>query len=186
MNLIEHTLLTLDFWQDNVTYEGKSMPTGTLACAALNLFDEVIAKLSQLCIPLNLYMGSLQLGQADTAQMEMARVSALQIVELLRNVPPFSCLEYETVRSYVNAVFTEDYLQNTTDFAKSGNLAGVVSPEYQKAFTLLRVLPVMAHLGFSLAEFKRELLPFAEKLHESDRTPDGYAASFGQIGRAHV
>ena len=50
MNLIEHTLLTLDFWQDNVTYEGKSMPTGTLACAALNLFDEVIAKLSQLCI----------------------------------------------------------------------------------------------------------------------------------------
>ncbi len=66
------------------------------------------------------------------------------------------------------------------DFAKSGNLAGAVSPEYQKAFTLLRVLPVMAHLGFSLAEFKRELLPFAEKLHESDRTPDGYAASFGQ------
>lgn len=56
----------------------------------------------------------------------------------------------------------------------------MVSPEYQKALTLLRVLPVMAHLGFSLAEFKRELLPFAEKLHESDRTPDGYAASFGQ------
>ena len=180
MNLIEHTLLTLDFWQDNVTYEGKSMPTGTLACAALNLSDEVIAKLSQLCMPLNLYMGALQLGQADTAQMEMARESAVQIVELLRNMPPFSCLEYEPVHSYVDAVFTEDYLQNTTDFAKSGNLAGVVSPEYQKAFTLLRVLPVMAHLGFSLAEYKRELLPFAEKLHESDRTPDGYAASFGQ------
>ncbi len=34
MNLIEHTLLTLDFWQDNVTYEGESMPTGTLACGA--------------------------------------------------------------------------------------------------------------------------------------------------------
>ncbi len=81
MNLIEHTLLTLDFWQDNVTYEGKSMPTGTLACAALNLSDEVIAKLSQLCMPLNLYMGSLQLGQANTAQMEAARESVFQIVE---------------------------------------------------------------------------------------------------------
>jgi len=100
-------------------------------------------------------------------------------VELLRNVPPFSFLEYEIVRSYVDAVFMEDYLQNTMDFAKSENLAGAVSPEYQKALTLLRVLPVIAHLGFSLAEFKRELLPFAEKLHESDRTPDGYAASFG-------
>lgn len=100
-------------------------------------------------------------------------------MELLRNVPPFSFLEYEIVRSYVDAVFMEDYLQNTMDFAKSENLAGAVSPEYQKALTLLRVLPVIAHMGFSLAEFKRELLPFAEKLHESDRTPDGYAASFG-------
>ena len=168
MNLIEHTILTLDFWQDNVTYEGKPMPTGTLACAALNLSDEVIVRLSQLCMPLNLYMGHLQLGQADTAQMEAARESAFQIVELLRDVPPFSCLEYETVRSYVDAVFTEDYLQNTMDFAKSGNLARAVSLEYQKALTLLRILPVMAHLGFSLAEFKRELLPFAEKLYESD------------------
>lgn len=124
MNLIEHTILTLDFWQDNVTYEGKSMPTGTLACAALNLSDEVIAKLSQLCMPLNLYMGSLQLGQANMAQMEAARESAFQIVELLRNVPPFSCLEYEIVRSSIDTVFTEDYLQNTMDFSKSGNLAG--------------------------------------------------------------
>ena len=131
-------------------------------------------------MPLNLYMGSLQLGQADRLQMETARESAFQIVELLRDVPPFSCLKYEIVHSYVDAVFTEDYLQNTMDFAKSGNLAGAVSLEYQKALTLLRVLPVMAHLGFSLAEFKRELLPFAEKLHESVRTPDGYAASFGQ------
>ena len=119
MNLIEHTLLTLDFWQDNVTYEGKSMPTGTLACAALNLSDEVIVKLYQLCMPLNLYMGSLQLGQANTAQMEAARESTFQIVELLRNVPPFSYLEYEIVHSYVDSVFSEDYLQNTMDFKET-------------------------------------------------------------------
>lgn len=73
MNLIEHTILTLDFWKDNVTYAGKPMPTGTLACAALNLSDEVIAKLSQLCMPLNLYMGALQLGQAETASGDAGR-----------------------------------------------------------------------------------------------------------------
>ena len=176
----EDASLTLDFWRDNVTYEGKSMPTGTLACAALNLPDEAIAKLSQLCMPLNLYMGPLQLGLANTEQMKAARESAFQIVELLRNVPPFSFLNYEVVRSYVDIVFSEDYLHCTTDFVKSNNLELSTTPENQKAVTLLRVLPVMAHLGFSLAEFKRELLPFAEKLHESDRTPDGYAASFGQ------
>ena len=181
MNLIEHNLLTLDFWQDHVTYEGKSMPTGTLACAALNLPDEVIAKLSRLCMPLNLYMGALQLGQAGMGQMEPARDAAFQIVELLRDAPPFSILDYGYVKSKVDVVFTEDYLQNAADFAKSGSLAGAVSPEYQKAMTLLRILPVMAHMGYSLGEFKRELIPFAEKLHDSDRTAESYAASFGQF-----
>lgn len=180
MNLTGHNLLTLDFWQNNVTYEGKSMPTGTLACATLNLSDEVIAKLSGLCMPLNLYMGALQLGQATVSQMEPARDAAFQIVELLRDAPPFSILDYGYVKGKVDAVFTEDYLQNASDFAKSGNLAGAVSPEYRKAMTLLRVLPVMAHMGYSLGEFKRELIPFAEKLHESDRTAEGYAAIFGQ------
>lgn len=185
MNLIEHTLLTLDFWQDNATYEGKSMPTGTLACSSLNLSDEVIAKLSQLCMPLNLYMGPLQLGLADTDQMKSAKESAFQIVELLRSEPPFSLLDYAAVYNYVDTVFTEDCLRCATDFVKSGNLNLSNTPENQKAVTLLRVLPVMAHLGFSLAEFKKELLPFAEKLHESDRTPDGYAASFGQYFSAN-
>ena len=26
----EHNMLTLDFWRDTVTYEGKTVPTGTL------------------------------------------------------------------------------------------------------------------------------------------------------------
>ena len=30
-------LMTLDFWQDTVTYEGQTMPTGMLGCAALNI-----------------------------------------------------------------------------------------------------------------------------------------------------
>lgn len=183
MNLIEHKLLTLDFWQDTVTYEGQSMPTGTLACDALNLSDETIAKLSQLCMPLNLYMGALQCGKATAPQMEAAREAALQIVELLRNTPPFSILDYKYVKSKVEAVFTEDYLRNAADFAKLEsleNLVGAVTPEYQKAMTLLRVLPVMAHMGFSLGEFKNEMAAFAEKLHDSDRTAEGYAAIFGQ------
>ena len=33
---MEHNILSLDFWQDTATYEGQTMPTGTLGCAALN------------------------------------------------------------------------------------------------------------------------------------------------------
>lgn len=180
MNQIEHNLLTLDFWQDAVTYEGKSMLTGTLACAALNISDETIGKLSQLCLPLNRYMGALQLGQATASQMQAARESAFEIIELLRSVPPFDILNYTVIQQMVDTAFSSDYLENAAAYTRSGNILNTVSPEYQKAMTLLRVLPVMAHIGYSFGEFKKELIPFAEKLHDSDRTAEGYAAIFGQ------
>ena len=33
--LIRHNVLSLDFWQDTVTYAGSVMPTGTIGCAVL-------------------------------------------------------------------------------------------------------------------------------------------------------
>ena len=34
--LIRHNVLSLDFWQDTVTYAGSVMPTGTIGCAAVS------------------------------------------------------------------------------------------------------------------------------------------------------
>ena len=31
----EHNLLTLDYWQDSVSYEGKTVPSGTIGCEVL-------------------------------------------------------------------------------------------------------------------------------------------------------
>lgn len=177
-------MLTLDFWKDNVAYAGHTVPTGTLACAALNISDEIIDRLDQLCAALNLYMGALQVGMAQPTQMLTARGSALQIVELLSAVPPFSFSDSENTRQRVQAIFSEDYLQSATEYAQAlanGRMASPFAPEYEKALTLLRVVPVMAQLGFSLRDFKNAILPFAEKLHECDRTPDGYAVEFGNF-----
>ena len=35
--IINHAVLSLDFWQDTVTYEGSTMPTGTIGCEVLNI-----------------------------------------------------------------------------------------------------------------------------------------------------
>ena len=42
--LIRHNVLSLDFWQDTVTYAGSVMPTGTIGCVVLNIPDETIAQ----------------------------------------------------------------------------------------------------------------------------------------------
>ena len=51
--LIRHNVLSLDFWQDTVTYAGSVMPTGTIGCAVLNIPDETIARLDAPCMILN-------------------------------------------------------------------------------------------------------------------------------------
>ena len=47
-------LMTLDFWQDTVIYESKTFPVGTLACDALNVPVNTIAKINEQCEKINL------------------------------------------------------------------------------------------------------------------------------------
>ena len=61
----ESNVLTLDFWEENVFYEGKDFPTGILACHALNIPDEVISQLETLCTNLNTFMGTFNAGKAN-------------------------------------------------------------------------------------------------------------------------
>ena len=56
-------LMTLDFWQDTVIYEGKTLPVGALACDALNVPADTIAKMNEQCEKINLLLGILNAGQ---------------------------------------------------------------------------------------------------------------------------
>ena len=47
--IINHAVLSLDFWQDTVTYEGCAMPTGTIGCEVLNISAEAIETLTPPC-----------------------------------------------------------------------------------------------------------------------------------------
>lgn len=87
---MKHNILSLDFWQDTAIYGGKSFPSGTLGCDALNIPPNVIERLNYLCIALNAFMGTLNTGCGDPALLPAARKSSKQIVELLKNVKPFS------------------------------------------------------------------------------------------------
>ena len=86
----------------------------------------------------------------------------------------------------VTEQYAHEYLENAMAYAQSlasGNLMNALDPQYQKALTLLRVVPVLAHLGYSLEQFQDTMLQFAESLNtaEQERSPSGYAASFGDF-----
>lgn len=63
--IINHAVLSLDFWQDTVTYEGCTMPTGTIGCEVLNIPDSTIEKLGAPCNVLNQLLQGMNTGSVD-------------------------------------------------------------------------------------------------------------------------
>lgn len=49
--------LTLDFWQNSVSYQGQILPTGSLGCAALNISSAILDALGTQCAVLTALMG---------------------------------------------------------------------------------------------------------------------------------
>lgn len=185
MELTSHQLLTLDYWQDSVTYEGRTVPSGTIGCAALNIPTNVIDQLDALCMPINLFMGLVQAGQGTPALMASARDSALLLIDLLKDIPPFDLMDAGICKAAIDDVITEDVLNKAAEYVEALNnnqLNAAFDEQYKDVLRLLRYLPVMGHLGYSLRSFKDSLTDFAETLNRqnSDRTPDGYASAFGR------
>ena len=176
-------ILSLDFWQDTVIYEGRSFPTGTLGCDSLNIPAAVIGQLEELCGGLNLAMGAASSGELTTALLDTARGNALQIADLLREVPPFSCLEAVRCRRQIEDALSSDRVGLINDYTGKLNSgqAAFLDGRYRDAILFFRILPVMAQMGFSLREYQTAMLRFAGELDKPDcqRTPEGYAAAFG-------
>ena len=131
-----------------MSYEGKNFPSGTIGCDALNIPAALIKQITELCGSLNLFMGAMQLGMANAELFISARESALQIVHKLKDIPPFSYLDEKRITAHIQKIFSNEYLENAMTYAKSlasGNLMNALDPQYQKALTLLRVVPVLAH-----------------------------------------
>ena len=177
-------LMTLDFWQDTVIYEGKTFPVGTLACDALNVPADTIAKANEQCEKINLLLGTLNAGQDACALCPMAREATLAMLDILSETPPFSYMDISKHRERIERVFTADNALKYVEFATkvaTNSLQFEEIQNYAEAITLQRYTAVCGHLAYSLGEYQTAMLDFAEKsdCNEADRTAEGFARMFG-------
>ena len=177
-------LMTLDFWQDTVIYEGKTFPVGTLACDALNVPADTIAKANEQCEKINLLLGTLNAGQDACALCPMAREATLAMLDILSETPPFSYMDISKHRERIERVFTADNALKYVEFATKAATNSLQFEEiqnYAEAITLQRYTAVCGHLAYSLGEYQTAMLDFAEKSdgNEADRTAEGFARMFG-------
>lgn len=167
-------LMTLDFWQDTVIYEGKTFPVGTLACDALNVPADTITKMNEQCEKINLLLGMLNAGQDTSALFPMAKEAALTMLEILSKTPPFSYMDIPKHRERIERVFTADNALKYVEFAikaVTNSLPFEEVPKYADAVMLQRYTAVCGHLAYSLEEYQKAMLDFAEQSdgNEADR-----------------
>ena len=178
-------LMTLDIWQDTVIYEDKTFPIGTLACDALNVSADTLAQMNEQCQKINLLLGMLNAGQDASALFPMARDAALVMLGILGKTPPFSYMDIPKHREQIEKVFTADNALKYMEFAikaTTNSLQLEEVPNYADAMMLQRYTAVFGHLAYSLVEYQKAMLDFAEKSdgNEADRTAEGFAKMFGR------
>ena len=154
-------LMTLDFWQDTVIYEGKTFPVGMLACDALNVSADTISRMNEQCEKINLLLGILNAGQDTSALFPMAKEAALTMLEILSKTPPFSYMDIPKHRERIERVFTADNALKYVEFAikaATNSLPFEEVPNYADAIILQRYTAVFGHLAYSLGNTKRRCL----------------------------
>ena len=183
MSILNQNLLTLDFWQDKVTYGKQTVPIGTIGCAALNITDEQITELITLCQPLSNIILMLGTGNVDVSVFPVAEKCLLKIIRFLQKTEPFSFLDLATDEKEMHLLFDEAHIENIVAYIKAAQEIGAVAAfdvKYSRGVGVLKLIQVMAQLGGTLQIYKQSMTAFAHALHDSQRTPDGYAAAFAE------
>jgi len=183
MSILNQNLLTLDFWQDKVTYGKKTVPIGTIGCAALNITEEQITELITLCQPLTEVILMLGTGNVDVSVFPVAEKALLKIIRFLQKTEPFSFLDLVMDETEMHRLFDEEHIENIIAYIKALQEIGVAvsfDDKYSHAVGVLKLIQGMSQLGNTLKIFKGGMIDFAHKLHDSKRTSDGYAAAFAE------
>ena len=181
---MEHNLLTLEFGRDAVTYEGRTVPSGTLGCEALNISDESIAALVEPCKTLNDFISALGMMSVMDELLSKARTAAAEVFNVMRHMEPFAHLDYDFYVPSIADAFSSEALTQVRALNMAmltRGLAAAQEPGLRKGALLCKIAPVLAQLAYSLAEYKRTMTALAESINDNgvERTPNGLAAAFG-------
>ena len=183
MSILDQNLLTLDFWKDEVTYTGHTLPTGSIGCAAMNISDEQIGQLIQLAIPLAAVVELIKDGTPTAEHLTAAKKSVLQITQMLRSIYPFSLFDFPADGHDIQQIFSKEYTNNAIAYIKAAQeigIAAALDEQYKKGVGIVKLISELAQLGGTLMIFKQGMIDFAHKLHNSKRTPEGYAETFAK------
>ena len=167
--------LSVDYRDKQETYGTccSSDDTGNIALDILNIPDYVLEELLELTEPMMQLVDFLNKNRnpdsSTLAMMLTASRNVFRVVDLLRDVPPFSGQDFTWLDGKLPKIFSQEAVNKAYRQRKK-----------EKAEVFIPALCLVAQLGFGMWDFRQALIPLVESLDDDavSRNPTGFAQQF--------
>ena len=167
--------LTVDYKDKQEAYGSSTTATdtGSIALEILNIPDSVLEELLELTVPMMQLVDFLNKNRnpdsSTLAMMLTASRNVFRVVDLLRDVPPFSSQDFTWLDGKLPSIFSADAVKKAYRQRKA---------EFGEVF--IPALCLVAQLGFGIRDFRQALIPLVESLDDGDvsRNSVGFAKQF--------
>ena len=181
-------IFTLDFYKKTAIFQGHELPTGTLACEALNISKGEIAALMKPMKKMSLILARISLGLSVEKHVEGIRKAVFGMLNSLAETPPFHRLDIENLKAKADACLTTDtarrLLHNADKVSYNDARNGNLSPEDQKMLDFTDLIQKLSLIGLGLQTFRQKVLTLAEQCNTGlyAGTPADYALAYAESG----
>ena len=167
--------LTVEYKEKQEAYgtSAYAADAGSIALDVLNIPDSVLEELLELTEPMMQLVDFLNKNRnpnsSTLAMMLTASRNVFRVVDLLRNVPPFSGQDFRWLDGKLPGIFSADAVKKAYRQRKA---------EFGEVF--IPALCLVAQLGFGIRDFQQALVPLVESLDDEEvsRNPAGFAKQF--------
>ena len=167
--------LTVDYKEKQEAYGSSTTATdtGSIALEILNIPDAVLEELLELTEPMMQLVDFLNNNRnpdsSTLAMMLTASRNVFRVVDLLRDVPPFSGQDFTWLDEKLPKIFSPEAVKKAYRQRKA---------EFGEVF--IPALCLVAQLGFGIRDFRQALIPLVESLNDEDvsRNTVGFAQQF--------
>ena len=167
--------LSVDYRDKQETYGTccSSADTGNIALDILNIPDYVLEELLELTEPMMQLVDFLNKNRnpdsSTLAMMLTASRNVFRVVDLLRDVPPFSGQDFTWLDEKLPKIFSQEAVNKAYRQRKK-----------EKGEVFIPALCLVAQLGFGMWDFRQALIPLVESLDDDavSRNPTGFAQQF--------
>ena len=181
----ESGMLTLIFADDTVQYRDRSLPTGSIACMAMNIPKESLEESLPLCQRVAAVNTLLHTGTADKTAMKSACLAAHSLLNLIAQHEPFTFFAIPKLDQRLDQVFSVDAFKKIPAFTRAmqnGQMDEEAGKRYGPTKDLLGLAPALSHYYDAITLLQEHISPFADMLDGKNqpRTKEAYLSQFSQ------